>query len=365
LVNFAQRQPYASPDYNAASAAFLVQEKAFASTSGSYCTQRLYRTEGIYSHLMHKDGKTSGTAVDVLSPAGMGWELFRDQPLRELMQRAMEQTLADMALPEKPIDVGRYDVVLGASGIANILSQSIGSATQLDRALGYEANAGGTSYLIDPFEMLHTYKIGTPLLNVSANRDESGAANTVKWDDEGVAPDRFTLVKDGILADFSTTREAAGWLRDSYTRANAPVRSHGCAYAPSAVSSPLAHTPNLTMLPGSDSVGFDELVSTMVRGMAFRDFKTSMDFQQLNGFVRGSAFEVKNGKRVANIPGAGILFRTPEFWKGVSALGGQSSARRYGIEAIKGEPPQRGYHSVTAVPVLVKDMTVIDPFRKA
>jgi hypothetical protein len=36
-----------------------------------------------------------------------------------------------------------------------------------------------------------------------------------------------------------------------------------------------------------------------------------------------------------------------------------------GVSETKGEPPQTSYHSVTAVPVIVKDLSVVDFRRKA
>jgi hypothetical protein len=79
----------------------------------------------------------------------------------------------------------------------------------------------------------------------------------------------------------------------------------------------------------------------------------------------GRAFEIKDGKRVAVLGGAGVLFRAPELWKSLFFLGGKESAKRFGISSWKGEPPQTLFHSVTAVPTLMKDATIIDILRKA
>jgi predicted Zn-dependent protease len=90
-----------------------------------------------------------------------------------------------------------------------------------------------------------------------------------------------------------------------------------------------------------------------------------MDFQGASGLLTGRFYEIKNGKRVARLNAAGILFRTPELWKSLLALGGAASARRYGRRALKGEPPQAVEYSVTAVPAVVKQLTLIDAMRKA
>ncbi len=346
---------------------FTCMENAFASTDGSYITQRFFRSGMMGDWRFTSRGrKYVGHLDEYISFAGRGWEMYRDQPLDEYVRALSEELKEDASLPVKPVDVGRYDVVLDASMVAGVVGQSIGAATQLDRALGYEANATGTSYITDPQAMRGTFKVGSPLLTVSANRNTPGGAATVQWDDEGVEPDEFTLIQDGMLVDFQTTRESAGWMSAWGAGTQKPVQSHGCASAPEGVDTPLAHTPNLQMTPGSGSVDVASLVADVDKGVLIkRSGWISMDFQQLNGYGSGYTYEIKQGKRVALLAGAGVLLRTPEFWKSIEAIGGASSVKRYAQSSRKGEPEQMVYFSVDAVPVRVKGMTIIDKRRKA
>ncbi|HEX6535712.1 MAG TPA: metallopeptidase TldD-related protein [Gemmatimonadaceae bacterium] len=360
---------------NGATASATAQEKAFASTEGSYCTQRSWQMSGDFSVVLEleKPQKRAAFGLDCLTPAGMGWELFaaeriprvRDHSLYEEIRRGVEETKADMLLPVKPVDVGRYDTVLDALSMASLVDGTLGRATELDRALGYEANAGGTSYLNDPLGMVGTYRAGAPSLTLTAERAEPGAAATVRWDDEGVAPDAFTLVKDGVLTDFQTTRESAGWMKDSYAKRGLPFRSHGCAGASTAIETPLQQAPNLTLAAGREAHDFESLVSGITTGMAIKGAGVDMDFQHSSGLGAGQVFEVKNGKRVAVIASAGFLFRSTELWKALHTVGGEASLRRYGMRTAKGEPAEYCYHSVTAAPAVVKELTLIDPLRKA
>jgi TldD protein len=263
------------------------------------------------------------------------------------------------------VDVGRYDAVLDARTMASLVDETLGRATELDRALGYEANAGGTSYLNDPFGMLGSYQAGASALTLTAERSEAGGVATVKWDDEGVAPDAFTLVKEGVLGDFQTTRESAGWLKDVYAKRGTPLRSHGCAGAPSAVYASLQQAPNLTLAPGHEAKDFDALVSGIAKGIAIKGAGLDMDFQHASGLGMGQVYEIKGGKRVARIGSAGFLFRATELWRALEAVGGEASLRRYGVMTAKGEPAEQSYHSVTAAPAVVKDLTLVDPMRKA
>lgn len=344
---------------------FTCTEKAFGSTDGSYLTQRLFQSGmgglGAWAY----DGRYVGNLGEYISPAGLGWEMYRDQPLQEYQRALYEELKEDASLPVKPVDVGRYDVVLDASMVAGVVGSSIGAATQLDRALGYEANATGTSYITDPQAMRGTLKIGAPMLTVSANRDAPGGAATVRWDDEGVEPNTFTLIQDGMLVDFQTTRESAGWMTAWDSTGQKPVRSHGCANAPEGVDAPLAHIPNLQMTPAPGSANIASLTADMDKGILIKRGAIRMDFQQLNGYGGGATYEIKQGKRIAMLAGAGVLLRTPEFWKSVEAIGGPSSVKRYAQYSFKGEPEQHVSFSVDAVPVRVKGMTIIDKLRKA
>jgi TldD protein len=360
---FAVRTPGVSVRRNECT--LSVQEKAFGSTEGSYCTQRTYLTSGAFEIVLEQGEKQGAGALDCLSPAGVGWELYRDQPLHEAIRRLIEEIKEDLELPVKPVEVGRYDAVFDAGSVASLLHETLGPATELDRALGYEANAGGTSYVSDPFAMLGSYRAGAPSLTVTGNRTEAGGAATVKWDDEGVGPEEFTLVEAGVLTDFQTTRESAGWLKGYYARTGKPFRSHGCAAAPSAIFAPLQHAPNLTMMPGRDALDFDALVKGVSNGIAVRGVQLDMDFQHAGGLAKGRVYEIRAGKRVARIGGAGVLLRASELWKSLTAAGGAASVRRFGMASAKGEPPQRHVASVTAPPAAFRQLTLIDPLRKA
>ena len=350
---------------NGINATFVKQDKAFASSEGSFCTQRLYSGAGHFLLTFEKDRRKDVMDVDLLTVAGLGWELYSGQPIREEVRRVIERMESDMKLPVKPVDVGRFDTVIDAQGVSMLADMTLGRATELDRALGYEANAGGTSYLSAPLDMIGSYQAGAPTLTLSAERSSSGGAATVKWDDEGVVPEEFTIVKNGVLSDFQTTRESAGWLEPYYSRSKQPLRSHGCANADSAIDAPLQHSPNLVLQPGREALDFNGLVAGVVDGIALTNLSATIDFQHLNGLASGRVYEVKKGKIVSMIGGGGVLFRAPELWKGLHALGGAASSRRFGSFSAKGEPSQSTCHSVTAVPAVFRQLTLIDPQRKA
>jgi TldD protein len=373
LDSYSRRTPGAGTVRNGAIAES--QSKAFASTLGSYFTQRCRRIEGILviQLNMEKERKQGELVMGCVTPAGLGWELYtadrlpqiREHSMFEEMRLGVEGLRKQLMMPVKPVDVGRYDAVMDARTVANLVDATLGRATELDRAMGYEANAGGTSYLNDPIGMIGSYQAGAPALNMTGNRAQPGGCATVKWDDEGVAPEEIALVKDGVLTDFQTTRESATWLKDYYGKNRTSVHSNGCAAATSAVFAPMQRTPNLVLGPGRNTDDFDTLVKGMEKGIAIKGAELEMDFQAGSGLGTGSVFEVKQGKIVANIASAGFLFRATELWKALHAVGGEASAHRYGMMTDKGEPGQNTYHSVTAPPGIVSGLTLVDPQRKA
>lgn len=360
-------------------ASVMRQESAFASSEGSYLTQVRYQAGAkVITSIRPEYDKHQFTghrpqAAGYLIPlAGRGWEYLGRAPWHQLVERQIAEQEEYLALPIKPVEVGRYDVVLDPSTAARLLSSTIGVATELDRALGYEANATGTSYLSDPVAMLGREQIGAPLLNVVANRSLNGGLATAKWDDEGVETGEIQLVKDGILNDFLTTRDSAPTLKDAYTRLGRPTGSRGCAGGAGALDVTQLQRPNLRVVPGAARADIAELMGRMGNGIVVEEAIADVDFNGLNGLARidtefpiARFYEVKRGKKVARLNPAAtaVLFRAPEMWKSVVALGGAGSVRPTAVKSLKGEPSQETWHTVETPPMLLRQMAVIDPTR--
>lgn len=344
---------------------FLRQRKVFASSEEASWEQISYVSGGQfilgyreqYSRHLHQ----GHAAADFLSPAGKGWEHITESGLIDHIPALIDA--AEQSRHVIPVDPNMYDVVFSASAMAALVDATIGTATELDRALGYEANAGGTSFLDNPLEMLGTYKLGAALLNVTADRSTPGGAATVQWDDDGVTPETFSLVKDGVLTDFQTTREQAAWLAPYYQKKGIPVRSHGCAASESGLTSTTQLPANLRLLPGASDTSFEELVSNIRNGLAVLTLEPHMDQQQRNGVAYPVMRQIRNGKLGPFVADAALVFQTSELWKNLIALGGRRSERWVGITRKKGEPSQEFVHSVGAVPGVIRNMRVLHGTR--
>jgi TldD protein len=349
---------------------FTRQERTTATSEGALFSQTTYVAGGgirLVVRAMGADQKANMTSANVrgISYAGAGWELFLDAKIREQIPNLVEEAEANLFLPWKPIEVGRYEMVMPASVVGSLIAETLGSATQLDRAMGMEANAGGTSYLgPDPEDHLGTV-LGLPLFTVTANRSVQKGLATVKWDDEGVEPETFPIIEKGVLVDYQTTREQTSWLAPWYKSRQRPVRSHGCAVAPEALDFPMQHTPNLRMEPGSEATTFEEMIKNTRKGIAFLGGSISADFQsRTGGSYRSYMREIVDGKLGPILVGADILFASTELWKSLLEIGGPTSMAMSAHGSRKGQPVQSTLYSIEAVPARFKDMTVIDSTRR-
>jgi TldD protein len=343
---------------------FVREERFFASSEGSYTAQTLYRTYGEYSILV--TDRITGDSMQMpaygLGTQGKGWEMFEDAKIGEQLPRLLEEGAERLATQHVDTQNGRYEVVLDARTTARLIAATFGSATQLDRALGYEANAGGASYLgPDPLSLLGTFSAAAPNVTITANRSHLAGLATVKWDDEGIEPEDFSLIQQGILVDYQTTREQAAWLSSYYKTRGLPIRSHGCATSDSALFIPIQHTPNLVLEPGAKDTSIDTLIGGVKRGIAVIDAHVSVDSQSASGTISGGRFrEIVNGKLGRELRGRpSCLFRTTELWKSLIDLGGKTSSESVEAQSVKGEPSQSTFFTVTAVPALFRDVTLV------
>ncbi len=102
------------------------------------------------------------------------------------------------------------------------IHESIGHATELDRALGYEANYAGTSFAT--YDKLGTLQYGSRVMNVTGDRTIEHGLATVGYDDEGVETQQWDIVKDGVLVGYQLDRPM-GHMKPELNGG----RSNGCA----------------------------------------------------------------------------------------------------------------------------------------
>ena len=117
------------------------------------------------------------------------------------------------------------------------IHESIGHATELDRAVGYEAAYAGTSFAT--FDKLGSLAYGSPVMHVTGDRTVEHGLATVGIDDEGVEAQSFDLVRDGTLVGYQLDRSIAASMGFE--------RSNGCAFADSPMHVPIQRMANVSL----------------------------------------------------------------------------------------------------------------------
>lgn len=346
---------------------FVKQDRLFASSEGTLTDQVFVRSWPLFTATAVAPDFSdfqSRQGVEA-APMGRGWEYVLDCDLVGNARKWGEE--AAQKLTAKPVEVGKYDLVLDPSNLWLTIHESIGHPMELDRALGYEANYAGTSFVAPPESKLGSFRYGPDFMNIQGDRSQEGALSTIGWDDDGVAPDDFMIIKNGVVNDYQTTREQAPWLKWWYDKQGKATRSHGCAYADSWGSVSFQRMPNVSLLPGAREQGFDDLVAATDRGIAIvGDGSFSIDQQRYNAQFGGQVYyEIKGGKIAGMLKDVAYQIRTPDFWNSMDMIGGAQSYRLGGsFFDGKGQPGQSNAVSHGSVPSRFRNVNVINTGRK-
>jgi TldD protein len=347
---------------------FLREEKWFANSEGSYTEQTLYRCSpnlGITAVSADNSDFQTRAANDV-APRGLGYEHFVDADFVGNAPKWAEEAV--QKLSAKSVEVGRYDLILHPSHLWLTIHESVAHPTELDRALGFEANYAGTSFVSPPEKMLGTLKFGSELMNINADRSQVGSLSACGWDDEGVVPETYDIVKNGIFVDYQTTREQAPYLDWYYKKIGKPTRSHGNSYAQFWSDVQFQRMPNINQQPGDKDLVWEDLIAATDRGIAIvGNGSFSIDQQRYNAQFGGQVFyEVRGGKIVGMLKDVAYQIRTPEFWAGLDMIGGKRSYWMGGSNGDgKGQPAQSNAVSHGCVPSRFRNVNVINTGRTA
>ena len=286
----------------------------YADLAGTSTTQQRVRCR--YSVRATHIGDGGFEAMRTIAPpVGRGWEFVtgatgydHDAELDALPALLAEKVAAPT------VDPRRYDLVIDPSNLWLTIHESIGHATELDRALGYEANYAGTSFATP--DKLGTLQYGTPLLNVTGDRTARNGLATVGYDDDGVETQSWDLVRDGILVGYQTDRRIA--------KHAGLDRSNGCAYADSPLHIPIQRMANVSIAPLAGGPSTDELIAGVEDGIYIVGDKSwSIDMQRYNFQFTGQRFfRIRNGQLAGMVKDVAYQATTTDFWGSMVAIGG-------------------------------------------
>lgn len=250
-------------------------------------------------------------------PAGYGWEWMGNSIWNWDAEIDQLPTLLAEKVAAPSVEPGRYDLLIHPSNLWLTIHESIGHATELDRAIGYEANYAGTSFATP--DKLGNLKYGSSLMNVTGDRSTEHGLSTVGWDDEGVAAQRWDIVKDGVLVGYQLDRRIAAVVNKD--------RSNGCAYADSPAHVPIQRMPNVSLQPNPTGPTLEKLIESVEDGIYILGDKSwSIDMQRYNFQFTGQQFHrIKNGKLVGQLKDVAYQATTTDFWGSMKTVGGPST----------------------------------------
>ncbi|HTF12457.1 MAG TPA: TldD/PmbA family protein [Asanoa sp.] len=337
--------------------------KFYANSEGSSFTQQRVRI-GPNLQAIAVDTETGrfDTMDTCAPPAGRGWEYMTgtgwnwDEELAQLPGWLAEK----MAAPS--VEAGEYDLVIDPTNLWLTIHESIGHATELDRALGYEANYAGTSFAT--LDKLGSLKYGSPVMQITGDRTVQHGLSTIGYDDEGVAGQQWDLVKDGILVGYQVDRRMA--------RVNAEVlgteRSNGCAYADSPGHIPIQRMANVSLQPAAGGPSTEELIGRVKNGIYIVGNKSwSIDMQRYNFQFTGQRFfKITDGKLDGQLRDVAYQATTTDFWGSMEAVGGpQTYVLGGALNCGKAQPAQSGAVSHGCPSALFRDVRILNTTQEA
>jgi TldD protein len=331
-----------SPGIDHAEAAVLavVEDKHFADLAGTVATQRRVRTRPVFEAFsVDSDTGSFESMRSLAPPAGRGWEYAMGNGASGLLwDWDAELDRVPELLAEKrrspSVEPGTYDLVIDPSNLWLTIHESIGHATELDRALGYEAAYAGTSFAT--FDKLGALQYGSEIMHVTGDRTVPHGLATVGYDDEGVEAQSFDIVRDGVLVGYQLDRRIAA--------EKGLGRSNGCAFADSPMHVPIQRMANVSLQPApGEGPSTEELISGVERGVYLvGDRSWSIDMQRYNFQFTGQRYYlIERGRLAGQLRDVAYQARTTDFWGSMEAVGGASTYVLGGaFNCGKGQPGQ-------------------------
>ncbi|MFJ5233705.1 TldD/PmbA family protein [Kitasatospora sp. NPDC088391] len=360
LADWSARLLAADGVSHVSAAVLTVQEnKFYADTAGTVTTQQRVRLHP-WLEATSVDGRTGAfdSMRTIAPPAGRGWEYLRGVGWDWDAELAGLPGLLAEKMRAPGVEPGRYDLVIDPSNLWLTIHESIGHATELDRALGYEAAYAGTSFAT--FDRLGTLKYGSELMHVTGDRTAEHGLATIGYDDEGVATQSWDLIRDGVLVGYQLDRPMA--------QLKGFGRSNGCAYADSPAHVPVQRMANVSLRPAVDGPDTAGLVSQVEDGLYIvGDRSWSIDMQRYNfQFTGQRAYAIRNGELAGQVKDFAYQATTTDFWGSMSAVGGpQTYVLGGAFNCGKAQPGQVAAVSHGCPSALFRQVNVLNTQQEA
>jgi TldD protein len=340
-----------------------VRECKFYTDGATTALQQRVRLQPEVTAIAVEPGGRFETMRTLAPPAGRGLEYLGGSPWAggtgpatawdfpaELAE--MPELLAGkLAAPS--VRAGHYDLVIDPSNLWLVIHESVGHATELDRALGYEAAYAGTSFAT--VDKCGSLQYGSPLMHVTGDRTAEHGLATIGYDDEGVASRSWDLITNGVLTGYQLDRRMA--------RMQGFASSNGCAFADSPAHMPIQRMANVSLQPAPGGPSAEELIAGVENGIyVLGDKSWSIDMQRYNFQFTGQRFyKIEHGRLAGQLRDVAYQATTTDFWNSMEAVGGpQTYVLGGAFNCGKGQPGQIAPVSHGCPAVLMRGVRILN-----
>ncbi|HEX6527451.1 MAG TPA: TldD/PmbA family protein [Streptosporangiaceae bacterium] len=330
-----------------------VRECKFYSDGSTTTTQQRVRIHPVLTAVAVTDDGMFDTMRTLAPPAGRGYEYLTGTGWDFAAELAELPELLVAKLTAPSVKAGRYDLVIDPTNLWLTIHESIGHATELDRALGYEAAYAGTSFAT--LDKLNQLQYGSPVMHVTGDRTAEHGLATIGYDDEGVAGQSWDLITSGVLTGYQLDRRMA--LLNGFGRSN------GCAFADSPSHMPLQRMANVSLHAAAGGPSTAGLIAGVEDGIYIAGDKSwSIDMQRYNFQFTGQRFfKITNGRLDRQLRDVAYQATTTDFWNSVEALGGPQTYLLGGaFNCGKGQPGQLAPVSHGCPAVLLRGIRILN-----
>jgi TldD protein len=337
------------------------ETKFYADSAGTSTTQQRVRQHPQVTAIAVDRAAGSFESMRTCAPpTARGWEYLAgntvwdwDGELAQIPEWLAEKVKAPSVAP------GRYDLVIDPTNLWLTIHESVGHATEYDRAIGYEAAYAGSSFATP--DKLGTLRYGSPAMHVTGDRTEKHGLATIGYDDDGVATSQWDLVRDGTLVGYQTDRV--------FARRLGLERSAGCAFADSPHHVPIQRMANVSLQPDPHAdTTTAELISGAQRGIYIvGDRSWSIDMQRYNFQFTGQRFyRIENGTLAGQLRDVAYQATTTDFWGALEAVGGRGTWLLGGaLNCGKAQPGQVAAVSHGCPSALFRSINVLNSREEA
>jgi TldD protein len=337
---------------------YQVKECKFYTDGSTTALQQRVRVHpSVTAVAVSADGRFE-TMRTLAPPAGRGYEYLTGTGWDFPAELAEIPSLLAEKLAAPSVEAGRYDLVIDPSNLFLTIHESIGHATELDRALGYEAAYAGTSFAT--FDKLGSLQYGSPIMRVTGDRTAEHGLATIGYDDEGVAGQSWDLITGGVLTGYQLDRRIA--------RLKGLGRSNGCAFADSPSHMPIQRMANVSLQPAAGGPATPELIASVTDGIYIVGDKSwSIDMQRYNFQFTGQRFyRIKNGQLAGQLRDVAYQATTTDFWNSMEAVGGpQTYVLGGAFNCGKGQPGQVAPVSHGCPAVVMRGIRILNTVEEA